>query len=115
MRRRELIITLGGVAATVAWPLVARAQQPTRMPVVGVLWHGTREKELSNPFYHWVVQGFEDVGLKSGLNITLDHQFADESDARYNVLAPQMAARRPDVLVAISRNCDREASTRRKQ
>jgi putative tryptophan/tyrosine transport system substrate-binding protein len=102
MRRRELIITLGGVAATVAWPFVVRAQQPTRMPVVGVLWHGTREKELSNPFYHWVVQGFEDVGLKSGLNITLDHQFADESDARYNVLAPQMAARRPDVLVAIA-------------
>ena len=25
------------------------------------------EKELSNPFYHWVVQGFEDVGLKPGL------------------------------------------------
>jgi hypothetical protein len=55
------------------------------------LWHGTREKELSNPFYHWVVQGFEDVGLEPGLNITLDHQFADESDARYNVLAPALS------------------------
>jgi putative tryptophan/tyrosine transport system substrate-binding protein len=95
MRRREFI---GLVGTAAAWPVVARAQQPKRMPVVGVLWHGTREKELSNPFYHWVVQGFEDVGLKPGVNITLDHQFADESDARYNLLAPQMAARRPDVL-----------------
>ena len=99
MRRRDFIGLVGSAAA---WPVVAVAQQPTRMPVVGVLWHGTREKELANPYYHWVLQGFEDVGLKPGINIHLDHQFADESDARYRVLAPQMAALKPDVLLAIA-------------
>jgi putative ABC transport system substrate-binding protein len=98
MRRREFIGLVGSAAA---WPVMARAQQPTHTPVVGVLWHGSRERELSNPFYHWVVQGFEDVGLKPGINIHLDHQFADENDARYRVLAPQMAAGKPDVLLAI--------------
>jgi putative ABC transport system substrate-binding protein len=99
MQRREFIGLVGSAAA---WPVVARAQQPTHISVVGVLWHGTREKELANPYYHWVVQGFENVGLKPGINIHLDHQFADESDARYRILAPQMAALKPDVLLAIA-------------
>jgi hypothetical protein len=44
MQRREFIGLAGSAAV---WPVVARAQKPTRVPVVGVLWHGTREKELA--------------------------------------------------------------------
>ena len=59
LRRRRFLTLLG--AAAVAWPLASRAQQPRKIPRIGVLWHaGSAEEEGSN--FKALVKGFSDLG-----------------------------------------------------
>jgi|RhiMetdeSRZDD1v2_1073273.scaffolds.fasta_scaffold1070028_2 putative tryptophan/tyrosine transport system substrate-binding protein len=64
MRRRELLMLLGGVAAC---PLAARGQPPPAMPVVGFLGIGSAASEA------WRVaafrQGLNESGYVEGRNV----------------------------------------------
>jgi putative ABC transport system substrate-binding protein len=72
MRRRAFITLLGG--ASVAWPLAARAQQPT-MPVVGFL-----SIASPAPFAHLVAglrRGLQDAGFVEGRDIAVEYRWAE--------------------------------------
>ena len=86
-----------------AWPLTARAQQPARVPRIGVLWHaGSAEQEGTN--YKAVVKGFADIGYIDGKTVVLEHRFPNEQAAQFRSMAAELVASGVDVLVAIGAN-----------
>ena len=96
MRRRELITLIGGAAA--AWPLAARAQQPSGRPSVGLL------SPLSEITATRNIEGFRaglrELGYVEGRNITLALRFADGMSDHLPALAAELVALNPDVMIA---------------
>jgi putative ABC transport system substrate-binding protein len=98
MRRREFMTLLGGTAA--AWPLAARAQQPTRLRRIGVLMNvdpgDTDAQENVAVFRQTLTQ----LGWAEGRDIQLDVRWASGDLAEIRRHAAELVAQAPDVIVA---------------
>src|SRR5262245_53554444 len=70
MQRRDFITLLGGAAA---WPLAARAQQPT-LPVVGLI--SGSFPETSGYTVTAFRQGLNENGYAEGQNVTVEYRWA---------------------------------------
>ena len=102
MRRRDFIKATA--AATVAWPVSARAQQAARkIPPIGVLWHaGSQEEE--GEYFTSFLRSFRELNYVEGRNIAFEHRYANEEYERFGSLAAEMVALNVDVLVAVTRS-----------
>jgi putative ABC transport system substrate-binding protein len=89
MRRREFVGLLGGAAA--AWPLAARAQQPTKVPRIGII--------DDAPVWNSFRRGLRDLGYLEGQNIAFEYRYGDGAPERLTEAAAALV-RRPVDLIA---------------
>jgi len=93
IRRRELIVTLGGAAA--AWPLAARAQQ--RLPTIGFL--GTSTPSAWRQYVAAFAQRLREHGWIEGRTIAIEYRWAEARSERYAEIAAEFVRLKADVIV----------------
>ena len=94
IRRRELLVAFGGTAA--AWPLAARAQQPT-MPVVGFL-HSASPGGYA-PMVAAFRDGLKETGYIESQNVTIEFRWANSKYDQLPGLAISLVDRGVTVIV----------------
>jgi putative tryptophan/tyrosine transport system substrate-binding protein len=96
IRRREFIVTFGGMAA--AWPLASYAQQPERMRRIGVL-NGLVETDAEVQSWDAAFRKrLDELGWVEGRNIHMDYRWGAASVERMHLFATELTRLNPDVL-----------------
>jgi putative ABC transport system substrate-binding protein len=93
VNRRKLITLLGAAAA---WPLAARAQQPAKLPLVGVLVSASPP----HPFADALRRGLHTLGYSEGRNIALEVRYSGGRSDRAGEIATEFVRLGVDVIVA---------------
>jgi putative ABC transport system substrate-binding protein len=97
MKRREVIILLGGAAA--AWPLATRAQQAA-MPVVGFL--DSRSPEMAADNLAAFRQGLAQTGFVVDQHVAIEYRFAELQNDRLPALAADLVRRQVAVIGGVT-------------
>ena len=92
MKRRTFIAALGGAAA---WPVMARAQQQTVIPVVGVL----SPQASTDSTVEGLRAGLRELGYTEGRNIRYEPRWANGNFNKLSDLAAELVALRVNVIV----------------
>jgi ABC-type uncharacterized transport system substrate-binding protein len=100
VKRRELILALGGAAA---WPLAARAQQPTTQRRIAIFHPAIPTTLLTETGGGSAWRAFfaelRRLGYLEGQNLIIERYSAEGHHERYAGLAREIVARNPDVIV----------------
>jgi putative ABC transport system substrate-binding protein len=96
MRRREFFGLVGGAVA--GWPHAVSAQQRRARPLVG--WLGGSSQTAGARNYNAFLQGLKEHGYEDGKTIDVVHRWADGDLTRQPVVAKELVAVSPDVIIS---------------
>jgi putative ABC transport system substrate-binding protein len=97
MIRRDFITLLGGAAA---WPLAARAQQPAKLPTIGLL--GSSTPLAMSQWVAAFVQRLRDLGWTEGRTVVIEYRWAEGRSSRAAEIAAEFVRSKVDVIVTYS-------------
>jgi putative ABC transport system substrate-binding protein len=98
LKRRELIMLLGGAAA--AWPLAVRAQQGERMRRIGVLMNTAADDTVFQIRLGAFLQGLALLGWSIGRNVRIEIRWSGGKADDARRYAAELVALAPDVILA---------------
>ena len=93
MRRRDFITLLGGGAA---WPLAARAQQPAKQPLIGMLVPGTRATH--GEWFAALAQRLRELGWIEGRTVAFEYRFAEGHTDRAAEIVDEFVRMKVDLI-----------------
>jgi putative tryptophan/tyrosine transport system substrate-binding protein len=95
MRRREFITFVGGAAAaSISWPLTARAEQAARMRRIGILLYAKQEQANISP----MLRELEALGYVDGKTIAVEYRGAEGKFERLPLAADELVRLNPDLI-----------------
>jgi ABC-type uncharacterized transport system substrate-binding protein len=100
VKRRELMLLLGGVA--VVRPLAGRAQERGRVRRIGVLMSIPENDPVSQARVTIVAQALGQFGWVEGKNIRIDYRFAASDPTLFKTYAAELVGLMPDAILATS-------------
>ena len=96
MRRREFITLLGGAAG---WPIAARAQQPDRVRLIGVLVGNAQSDRVAQSWLAVFLGTLSKLGWTEGSNLRIELRWSAGDADRMRTLAKELIDLRPNAIL----------------
>jgi putative ABC transport system substrate-binding protein len=104
MRRREFITVLSG-AASMVWPITARAQQPAKMKRIAMVSPATKVSDMTannNVVYRLFFDELSRLGYVEGQNLVVERYSGEGRTEHYADLARDVVNTHPDLIFSHS-------------